>query len=69
MYDATVLICVVLVIAFETSQFKTGTVNNVRNNIDVDISMINLHRCNGILHKNSTLCCYEKEKHFPNMAD
>lgn len=45
MYDAAVLICVVLVIAFETSQFKMGTVNNVRNNIllDVDISMINLH--------------------------
>lgn len=31
--------------------------------------MINLHWCNGIIHKNSTLCCYEKEKHFPNMAD
>lgn len=44
MYDAAVLICVV-VIAFETSPFEMGTVNNVRNNIllDVDISMINLH--------------------------
>lgn len=45
MYDAAVRICVVLVIAFEKSPFEMGTVNNVRNNIqlDVDISMINLH--------------------------
>lgn len=31
--------------------------------------MINLHWCNGIIQKNSTLCCYKREKHFPNMAD
>lgn len=64
MYDAAVL-CVVLVIAFiETSQFETGTVNNdVRSKtLDVDISMIYLHRCNGIIHlskreKNTVVHC------------
>lgn len=60
-------------------QFEMGTVNNdVRSDtpLDVDISMIHLHQCNGIIHLNkreknycSTLCCYEREKHFPNMAD
>lgn len=74
MYDAAVFICVVPVIAF----WKVGNVT-VQNGhckyrkkyirLDVDISMINLHWCNGIIPNNSTLCCYEKEKHFPNMAD
>lgn len=52
MRDVAVPLCVVLVIAFDTSAFKMGTVNNVRINIllDVDIFMINLHRCNGMIH-------------------